>query len=145
MGHYLTALSTVDREIGRLEDQLRSSGRWPKTLLIVTADHGEAFGEHGVPYHGLLAYEAVSHVPGVIAGGMIQPRRIDAVAQPPRSAGDDAGRFWRRRAGGARTSAAAGCALRRARRRCIASWSCAAPPAQAARTPWPRSSTISSS
>jgi hypothetical protein len=79
MGRYLTALNDIDREIGRLEDHLRSSGRWQKTLLIVTGDHGESFGEHGVPYHGLLTYEAVSHVPGLVAGGIVQPKRVNAV------------------------------------------------------------------
>jgi Sulfatase len=79
MGGYLAGVADVDREIGRLEDALRSSGRWARTLLVVTGDHGESFEEHGVPYHGLFTYEAVSHVPGLLAGGPIQPRRIDAV------------------------------------------------------------------
>jgi arylsulfatase A-like enzyme len=79
MGGYLAGVAAIDREIGRLEDELRRSGRWPRTLFIITADHGESFGEHGVPYHGLFTYEAVSHVPGLVAGGPVQPQRIDSV------------------------------------------------------------------
>ena len=79
MARYLTALQTVDEELGRLHDELVHSGRWQKTLFIVTSDHGEAFGEHGVPYHGLGGYQSVVHVPGLVAGGMITPLRTPAL------------------------------------------------------------------
>jgi hypothetical protein len=74
MGRYLGAIADIDREIGRLRDHL--TPRWAKTILIITADHGESFGEHDIPYHRLGAYEAVAHVPGVIAGGTIPAHAI---------------------------------------------------------------------
>ena len=45
-------------------------------IAIVTADHGESLGEHGHPYHSTDLYDAQIHVPLVIAGPAIQPRRV---------------------------------------------------------------------
>ena len=48
----------------------------PNILLIVTADHGEALGEHGETTHGLFAYEESLHVPLIVwEGGVIEARR----------------------------------------------------------------------
>jgi arylsulfatase A-like enzyme/tetratricopeptide (TPR) repeat protein len=42
-------------------------------LVVVTADHGEAMGEHGERTHGLFAYEATLHVPLVLWGRRVIP------------------------------------------------------------------------
>ncbi len=39
------------------------------TLVVVTADHGEALGDHGELTHGLFAYESTLKVPLIVAGG----------------------------------------------------------------------------
>ena len=44
--------------------------------MIVTADHGEALGEHGQPYHSTDLYNSQIHVPLVIAGPGIRPGRV---------------------------------------------------------------------
>jgi hypothetical protein len=79
-GPYLTALATIDREIGRFDDWLVASGRAPRTMILVTGDHGESLGEHGIGYHGIDAYEAVVHVPGILVGPGVTPARFDGVA-----------------------------------------------------------------
>lgn len=43
-------------------------GREPPALVVVTADHGEALGDHGEQTHGLFAYEATLKVPLVVWG-----------------------------------------------------------------------------
>ena len=48
------------------------------TTLIVTADHGEALGDHGEATHGLFAYEAVLKVPLLVIGPGIAPRKESA-------------------------------------------------------------------
>ena len=54
----------VDAEIGRLIDALRESGELARTLIVVTADHGESLGEHQYWFeHGRDAYEAGCRVP----------------------------------------------------------------------------------
>jgi hypothetical protein len=44
---YLLNVAWADEKLGRLLEALRASGRWDRTLLVVTADHGEEFREQG--------------------------------------------------------------------------------------------------
>jgi arylsulfatase A-like enzyme len=53
----------VDAELGRLLDRLRAMGLYDDALIVVTSDHGEFFGEHGLWGHGWGPYEAVYRVP----------------------------------------------------------------------------------
>lgn len=75
---YDAEIAYVDAEIGRL---LASVDR-TNTIVVVTADHGEALGEHGEPDHGYFLYDATLHVPLIIAGPGI-PGRV--VAEQVRS------------------------------------------------------------
>ncbi|MCX5745353.1 MAG: sulfatase [Proteobacteria bacterium] len=45
-------------------------------IVIVTADHGEALGEHGQPYHSTDLYNSQIRVPFVLAGPGIKPGRV---------------------------------------------------------------------
>lgn len=63
---YMRELELVDRELGRFLDALKRTSRWDRTIVIVMADHGEAFGEHGHYNHGGLAYEEVLRVPLIV-------------------------------------------------------------------------------
>jgi arylsulfatase A-like enzyme len=57
----------VDRELGRLLDALRASGELERTLVVVTADHGESLGEHRYWFeHGSYAYQATCRVPLIV-------------------------------------------------------------------------------
>ena len=56
----------LDRQIGELLKKLDELGIKNNTIIIVTADHGEEFGEHGGVYHGRTLYEEVIHVPLII-------------------------------------------------------------------------------
>ena len=54
----------MDREIGRLVDGLAERGMLEDCLIIVTADHGETFWEHGDFWnHGLSVYQTTVRVP----------------------------------------------------------------------------------
>jgi arylsulfatase A-like enzyme len=55
-----------DYQIGQLLKELRSLGLYDDSLLIVTADHGEAFCEHGLFSHGNVPYEELINVPLII-------------------------------------------------------------------------------
>ena len=76
---YLARLAFIDREIGRLLDvlDLTSPGR---TAFLVTADHGEGLGEHGVEYHGVTTYESIVHVPAFLVAPGVAPGTHDGVA-----------------------------------------------------------------
>jgi arylsulfatase A-like enzyme len=60
---YDAELEFVDRELARLLAELDRSGAAARTLVVATADHGEALLEHGEATHGLFAYEATLRVP----------------------------------------------------------------------------------
>jgi arylsulfatase A-like enzyme len=47
-----------------------------RAVLIVSSDHGEAFGEHDTFYHTKTVYEELLHVPLFIQGRGIKPRRV---------------------------------------------------------------------
>jgi arylsulfatase A-like enzyme len=53
----------TDTELGRFWDRLRSLGLDDRTLLVVVADHGEEFGDHGGTMHGRTLYEEVLRIP----------------------------------------------------------------------------------
>jgi arylsulfatase A-like enzyme len=65
----------TDLHIGRLLDDLRARGLYDKTVVVVTGDHGEGFGEHGIDHHGYHLYAAQTKVPLIIRVPGIAPRR----------------------------------------------------------------------
>ena len=75
---YDAEVRAVDRALARLVAGLALFAR--PTLVVVTADHGEEFGEHGGAYHGSSLYDEQLRVPLVVAlvGGTLTPARIDA-------------------------------------------------------------------
>jgi arylsulfatase A-like enzyme len=64
--HYEANVRYVDSELGRLFDTLKAEGLWDSTLVIVTADHGDEFLDHGHRFHGETLYEELTHVPLVM-------------------------------------------------------------------------------
>jgi arylsulfatase A-like enzyme len=56
----------VDSRLGMLMDELRARGLYDDALVIVTSDHGEAFGERGLIDHGVSVYEDQVGVPLLI-------------------------------------------------------------------------------
>ena len=74
---YRDEVLRVDHEIDAFLRTLRASGRLDRTLIVVTADHGEALGEHGETTHGLFAYESTLRVPLIIAGPGIRNGVVD--------------------------------------------------------------------
>jgi len=68
-------LAHTDRHIGRLLDGLRAKGRFERTVVVVTGDHGEGFGEHGVELHGYDLYAAQTKVPIIVRVPGVAPRR----------------------------------------------------------------------
>lgn len=63
---YRAAVHEADRVLGRLIHGLEESERTERTVLIVTSDHGEAFGERGFHGHILGLGDETLHVPLVI-------------------------------------------------------------------------------
>ncbi|RMH38028.1 MAG: hypothetical protein D6689_20355 [Deltaproteobacteria bacterium] len=66
----------TDTHIGRLLDELKATGLYDKTIVVVTGDHGEGFGEHGVDKHGYHLYAAQTRVPLIVRVPGLAPRTI---------------------------------------------------------------------
>ncbi len=64
---YDQEIAFADAQMGRLLDHLQARDLMDATLLVVTADHGESFGEHGENGHGRHLYETTQQVPLVLA------------------------------------------------------------------------------
>jgi hypothetical protein len=73
---YLAEVSYVDKAVGTLRRELRKRGLEKRAYLIVSADHAEAFGEHGHNFHATTVYEEMIHVPLIIEGPGIEKRRV---------------------------------------------------------------------
>lgn len=74
---YTDEVIRLDREMDAFLQTLRASGHLNRTLIVVTADHGESLGDHGEATHGLFAYESALRVPLVIAGPGIGTGVVD--------------------------------------------------------------------
>ncbi|WP_437803468.1 sulfatase [Sorangium sp. So ce693] len=74
----------TDMHVGKLLDFVAQQPWAKETAIIVTADHGEAFGEHKMFRHGFEVWDVLAHVPLMIQAPGITPRRIDV----PRSSID---------------------------------------------------------
>lgn len=78
---YGACVRYLDHWVGRFLNFLDARGLMDDTLLVLTADHGEFFGEHDVLYHGNFLYDEVTHVPLIFAGpGVQQGVRRDELA-----------------------------------------------------------------
>ena len=80
---YDAEISFVDRQLGRLLDDLTTDGALDQTLVVVTADHGEGLGEHGEQTHGMLLYDPTMRVPMILSC----PRLVKAGQVDRRTAG----------------------------------------------------------
>ena len=63
---YRDEIAEADRQVGRLVAALGE--RTASTLIVVTSDHGEAFGEHGEVSHSVFVYDTTLRIPLVVAG-----------------------------------------------------------------------------
>ena len=62
---YLGMVSEVDFQLGRLWAALEARGDWDNTFILVTADHGDQLGDHGLIGKGGF-FEESYHVPGLL-------------------------------------------------------------------------------
>jgi arylsulfatase A-like enzyme len=78
---YQGEIAYVDAQIGRLLDDLERRGLADQTVVALTGDHGESFGEHGDWTHGLEVFETEIRVPLLLRYSSRVPAGI-TVTQP---------------------------------------------------------------
>lgn len=67
----------TDMHVGKILKYVESQPWGARTAIIITADHGEAFGEHKMYRHGFELWEILTHVPLMIRVPGVAPRKID--------------------------------------------------------------------
>lgn len=80
IAQYDGEIRCTDGYLGRLFEKLKALGLWDNSMVLVTADHGEEFYEHGRNSHKNSVYVESVHVPLIVkwpAGGTERPRRDD--------------------------------------------------------------------
>ena len=66
----------TDMQLGVLFDYLKRKGLMENTLIVLTADHGEAFGEKGELFHSYFAYNSTMHIPLIVYVPGMRPASV---------------------------------------------------------------------
>jgi arylsulfatase A-like enzyme len=66
---YDGSIAYLDSVVGSIADRLRARGELDRTILVITSDHGELLGRHGVRGHVNSIYHSVMRIPLIIRGG----------------------------------------------------------------------------
>jgi arylsulfatase A-like enzyme len=78
VNRYDNALQYVDEQIGKLEKSLDRLGELEDTIWIITADHAEAFHDHGQVTHGKTLYDSEARVPLLVHWpAKLEPADVD--------------------------------------------------------------------
>lgn len=75
---YDAGIHSVDALLGTFLSELESEGILDNTFVILTSDHGEQLYEHGRIGHERSVNREVLHVPWIVCGPEVVPRRITA-------------------------------------------------------------------
>ena len=77
---YFGMIGEVDHHVGRICEKLRERGEWENTLIIITADHGEQLGDHGLK-DKLGFFESSYHIIGIIRDPMRQQSHGNIISE----------------------------------------------------------------
>jgi choline-sulfatase len=75
-GLYDGEIAYTDHHVGRVLRALAASPARERTAVILTGDHGEAFGEHGAFFHGREIWDEIMRVPLLMSVPGAPPRRL---------------------------------------------------------------------
>ena len=86
MQKYDYEIAYEDQWIGKLLDALNADGLAKNTMVVILADHGEAFGQHTFAgqemfFHGQTLYDELLHVPMMMRVPGVAPRTYDGVVE----------------------------------------------------------------
>ncbi len=71
----------TDGHIARVIDRVKELGLYERTIFVLTGDHGEGFGEHGIYKHGYHLYAQLLKVPLIFRVPGLAPRRVSTPVQ----------------------------------------------------------------
>jgi arylsulfatase A-like enzyme len=76
---YAAEIAFMDEQLAPFIAQLKANGQYDNTLIVLSADHGEEFLEHGGWWHGTTLYEEQIHVPLIVK----MPQQAQAGTRAP--------------------------------------------------------------
>jgi arylsulfatase A-like enzyme len=79
MDRYDAEIAYTDEHIGRLLDRMARREQLRDTVVVIVADHGEEFGDHGGTQHTTTLYEELIRVPLIVWVPGFEARRMDQV------------------------------------------------------------------
>ncbi len=65
---YWASITEIDAQYGRLLDLLETSGQLDDTIVVLTSDHGELLGAHGLYCKNVSGFEEVYNIPMIVSG-----------------------------------------------------------------------------
>jgi arylsulfatase A-like enzyme len=86
---YREGLNTLDVRIASIVREFKESDRWDSTLLVLTSDHGQSFGENQMLFHGLRVDDLLLRVPlwmrlpDRVSGGSVRSERVSLIDVAP--------------------------------------------------------------
>jgi len=63
LSQYYGEIAYLDTQIGNLVQRLKEMNRYDSSLIVITSDHGELFGEHGYYSHYAPMFEGIAKIP----------------------------------------------------------------------------------
>ncbi|HEX7503165.1 MAG TPA: sulfatase-like hydrolase/transferase, partial [Acidobacteriota bacterium] len=88
-GQYDGEIAYTDSWVGRVIESLRAGGVLEHTLVVISGDHGEGFGEHQEQGHGIFCYDEtlkvplIFYAPKLLAGKRLVTERVGLVDVMP--------------------------------------------------------------
>jgi arylsulfatase A-like enzyme len=79
MDRYDSEIAYADSVVGKVVALIQRER--PGAIVILAADHGEEFGEHGGRYHGTTLFEEQVHVPLIVVAPGLTPHRVSGPTQ----------------------------------------------------------------
>lgn len=84
--YHLQEVQRIDEQIGRVVEALQDRGEYDETAIVIVADHGDAFGEHGEYGHRKYIYDTTIRVPLLVkpaagAGVNVSRGSVDGVVR----------------------------------------------------------------
>ncbi len=80
--HFYAMVTHLDENVGKMMRKVRDLGLWERTIWVLTSDHGDYLGDHGIANKSDHPYEGAMRIPLVMAGpGVPRGKRIDELVE----------------------------------------------------------------
>ena len=75
---YYASITEIDAQFGRLLNAVEEAGQLQNTIVVLTSDHGELLGAHGLYCKNFTGFEEVYHIPLIVSGPGVQEGSVSS-------------------------------------------------------------------